>query len=209
MDIQTGLKIANDIIGGANIASGVGLSNLGNIVIQDENNDTNSSPLVNDFLNSPFDGEFDNKVKKVMAAAKAIADIKNGAPLGNPFEIASSADDAVEQSKITFKLSHGLTTVEEACDRMIDNAAARVIANVDTVVDSGVDFITTKIATAVSAAFPAAAPVVQMASAVLQRSKPIIKKAIKSFIPKVQEMAKKVCHSVIEKGRSLIRRIFA
>ena len=95
----------------------------------------NPSGIIKDYLNAPMGSDKDAKIKKIVSAAVTIAQqndcLPSGMTLSEPKDVAIVVDDSLNRAKLAYQVGMGIIDPVEVVDGLIDTAAARTVALVD------------------------------------------------------------------------------
>ena len=194
--------------------------NVGSTLLSDEvtfnEESVKESQLMDAALSSDFNSKAEVNAKKVIATAMLIAKKNNVLPAGMPEIIdgvssASIADEAISRMKVAYKIATGAIDVEEAADKLIDRATARLVAVSDTMVEKGLNIAINKIGAAIAVVYPQARPVVAVIKVFQPYLTAKVKVLVKKGIQKTNEFAKSAARKIIAKAKTVstsIARLF-
>ena len=162
---------------------------------------------VNEFFNSDFGSKSDTDMKKILAGAAVLAKHIGVLPLPKelqqPAAIAAAVDEGLNQMKVAHKVAVGVIEADEAIDKLVDFAVARVAAAIDNAVpkikmlaDQAVEKYTPMVINMVCSAIeemcPPAAAVTTMVRSFSPYITTVAKKAVRKGIDIVASTSKKV-----------------
>lgn len=217
--------VAGDIIDGIINTENVSTALVGTDLLSNPISDcVKDLNCVNEYFNSDFGSKSDTDMKKIIASAAVLAKHTGVLPLPKetmpPVAIAAVVDEGLNQIKVAHKVATGVIDADEAVDKLVDLAVARVATAIDNAVpkikalaDQAVEKYTPKVINAVCSAveqmFPEAAPV----TTVVRTCTPYITQATKTIVRKgidiVASASKKALASVATKAKSFGRRVKA
>jgi len=168
------------------------------ISIDTENTESGKEhTIINDVLTSNYDNSKDKILKKIIVAAKLIADFKNGkADNESAFDYAKAANETVESLKAAARIKLQNLPVDEYVEHMLDVAAVQAVAFVDIAVDKGIAALCTAMPSILTTLkLPDVSNII---NPLLNMASPYIKAGIKIGIMKISEMSKKAISPVVE-----------
>lgn len=175
-------------------------------------------------LDSDFNSQQEQKLKKVVAAAAVVAKHAGTLPKQmepkkmNPVAIASVADEGVNKLKTAYKVGSGQMTADEAIDKLVDYGAARVTSAIDKavpaikeaadkLVEKATPIIVNTACNAVEKVFPPA----KVITPVVRSATPYITEKAKTYVRKgidiVASYTKKAVKVVAEKVKSTVKSV--
>lgn len=215
--------VAGDVIDGIINSENVSTALVGTDFLAEPISDcVKDLKCVNEYFNSDFGSKSDTDMKKIIASAAVLAKHVGVLPLPKetmqPVAIAAVVDEGLNQVKVAHKVATGVIDADEAVDKLVDFAVARVSTAIDNVVpkvkaiaDQAVEKYTpvavNAVCSAVESVFPSAAPV----TTVVRTCTPYITQATKTVVRKgidiIASASKKALASVGSKVKSLGRKL--
>ena len=163
----------------------------------------NPSGIIKDYLNAPMGSDKDAKIKKIVSAAVTIAQqndcLPSGMTLSEPKDVAIVVDDSLNRAKLAYQVGMGIIDPVEVVDGLIDTAAARTVALVDSAFKNGtVNKVLTQTAVGLLTwlKVPNAQSYAPLISTVICRVEKPIQNAITKGINFIAQTAKKTVRKV-------------
>lgn len=176
-----------------------GLQEVGDVSGKDETASVSvSSEKANQLLESLVSSKSDTKFSKIVAAATKIADATGAMKLAKNtvFDIASMSDEAVTRIKVAYQVANGEIDIEDAADKLIDRAAARLITVAEAFIDKKLPIAVDAMSREMVKAFPQTAPLI-----------PIIKNTVAIIQPKLKELAQKGISAVAKHAKNVAPKV--
>ena len=185
---------------------------LDNVPTAEETASLQDAPMMQEYMELPFNHPKEKAMKKLFAAAVALGTNTDVLPFSlqdnSPVAIASAVDEGLTRIKTAAQTAIGNLDVIEATDILIDNAAARTRVILEKVVEKGMPLALQSIQIAVIRAFPPAkilAPIVQHAEKYVT---PVAKQMVKKGIHTIATAAKVAIRTVVASAKKVTNKIF-
>ena len=205
--------------------------NISSVLTEEElgNEKQETSPVeeyrcVQDFFDSDFGTENDSTLKKIVAAATVVAKHLNEEEVpNNSFAIASMVDEGLNKLKVAQKVAANAIDADDAVDKLVDLAVARVSTAIDeatSVVKEAIDgVVETTVPAAVETAcawlenaFPPSrfvTPIVRTVTPyITEKTRQIVRNGIDIVASAAIEVIKSVTPTVKEWGKKLMSFVF-
>ena len=156
------------------------------------------SKTATEFLESKFGSEKEKDYKRIMALSAVAAGME-----ASPEEIASAVDEAAARTKTAYKVETGELDITQVAEVVIDHAAARLNAFIQSKLN--MERIAETVSNVVAYVFPPARVAKTFIKATVMKVEPVVRKCITAGINLVANCAKKAVRG-IKKAFSRVKR---
>lgn len=228
MDIEKMMKTVKNVNDAIVVLSSESHGEPEDLHMINEDKTIKESKTIKDFLDAPDGAKAEKNLKKLLSAVVVVAKEKGllpNIPESVP-EMASTIDDSLVKVKADYQAGAGIISPEEAVDKVIDHATARVVDVIDSAFDSGkINKIVTEGIVKIAYMIPKIGPIVgpmveaqrELISSVVSRVEQPVRNVIITGVKKVSSKSKEFAHTAIarvrnyakEAGRKIGRKLFS